>query len=248
MPEASAKQPATASPIAVLVIEWRTIEWDTLAMSASTLEARPRSSQSLRALRWLILAAIAGFVTLVAVKAFMQTFDQDDFPDDLLIKVELMPVIFPVHMFTGALALVLIPLALLLRAWRKWHRIAGRIAAADIVIAGLTAYPVALVAPVTTWSAVGFSAQATAWLIFLGLGLWNIRQGRPDRHRACMLLMTATASGAIFFRIYLASWAILAQGKHFAVFYVWNAWLAWLLPLLGTALVLRTGMRRSIAR
>lgn len=66
-----------------------------------------------------------------------------------------------------------------------------------------------------------------------------------------MLLMIATASGAIFFRIYLASWAILAQGKHFAVFYAWNAWnawLAWLLPLLGTALVLRAGMRRSIAR
>lgn len=217
-------------------------------MSASTLETRPRSSQSLRALRWLVLAAIAGFVTMVAVKAFMQTFDQDDFPDDLLIKVELMPAIFPVHMFTGALALVLIPLALLLRPWRKWHRIAGRIAAADIVIAGLTAYPVALVAPVTTWSAAGFAAQATAWLIFLGLGIWNIRQVRPERHRVCMLLMTATASGAIFFRIYLASWAILAQGKHFAVFYAWNAWLAWLLPLLGTALVLRAGMRRSIAR
>lgn len=217
-------------------------------MSASTLEARPRSSQSLRALRWVILAAIAAFVTVVAAKAFMQTFDQDDFPEDLLLKVELMPVLFPVHMFTGALALVLIPLALLLRPWRKWHRIAGRIAAADVVAAGLTAYPVALVAPVTPWSAAGFAAQATVWLTLLALGIGSIRQGRPERHRMFMLLMTATASGAIFFRIYLASWAILAQGKHFAVFYAWNAWLAWLLPLLGTALVLRAGMRRSIAR
>lgn len=190
---------------------------------------------------------------MVAVKAFLQTFDQDDFPEDLLLKVELMPVIFPVHMFTGALALVLIPLALLLRPRsgiyrRKWHRIAGRVAAADVTVAGLTAYPVALVAPVTTWSAAGFTAQATAWLMFLGLGIWNIRRGRPERHREFMLLMAAAASGAIFFRVYLASWAILAQGKHFAVFYAWNAWLAWLLPLLGTALVLRSGMRRSIAR
>ncbi|MGN6356285.1 MAG: DUF2306 domain-containing protein [Novosphingobium sp.] len=217
-------------------------------MTLSTLEARPRSSQSLRALHWVILAGSAAFVTMVAVKAFMQTFDQDDFPEDLLLKVELLPVIFPVHMFTGALALVLIPVALLLRPWRKWHRLAGRIAAADILVAGLTAYPVALVAPVTRWSAAGFSAQATVWLIFLGMGIWNIRRGRPARHRACMLLMTATASGAIFFRIYLASWAILAQGKHFAVFYAWNAWLAWLLPLLGTALVLRSGMRRNIPR
>lgn len=217
-------------------------------MSLYTLDAHSRSSQSLRALRWVILAGIAGFVTMVAVKAFLQTFDQDDFPDDLLLKVELMPVIFPVHMFTGALALVLVPLALLLRRWRKWHRIAGRIAAADVLVAGVTAYPVALVAPVTPWSAAGFTAQATAWLGFLALGLWNIRQGRAARHRMFMLLMTATASGAIFFRVYLASWAILAQGKHFAVFYAWNAWLAWLLPLLGTALVLRAGMRRKIAR
>ena len=217
-------------------------------MTGSTLEARPLNSRSLRVLRWAILAGIAAFVTMVAIKAFMQTFDQDDFPEDLLLKVELMPLLFPVHMFTGALALVLIPLAFLLRPWPKWHRIAGRGAATDIVIAGLTAYPVALVAPVTAWSAAGFSAQATAWLIFLGLGIWNIRRARPDLHRAFMLLMTATASGAIFFRIYLASWAILAQGKHFAVFYAWNAWLAWLLPLLGTALVLRAGMRRNIAR
>lgn len=185
---------------------------------------------------------------MVAVKAFLQSFDQDDFPEDLLLKVELMPVVFPVHMFTGALALVLIPLAFLLRPRRKWHRIAGRVAAADIVVAGLTAYPVALVAPVTRWSAAGFSAQATVWLIFLALGIRSIRRGQPARHRAFMLLMTATASGAIFFRVYLASWAILAQGKHFAVFYAWNAWLAWLLPLLGTALVLRAGTRRSIAR
>jgi uncharacterized membrane protein YozB (DUF420 family) len=248
MPEARATPVTAASPIAALVIERRAIEWDTLAMSASTLEARPRSSQSLRAIRWVVLAAIAAFVTMVAVKAFMQTFDQDDFPDDLLVKVELMPMLFPVHMFTGALALVLIPLTLLLRPWRKWHRIAGRMAAADVVVAGLTAYPVALVAPVTPWSAAGFAAQATVWLTLLVLGIRSIRQGRPERHRAFMLLMTATASGAIFFRIYLASWAILAQGKHFAVFYAWNAWLAWLLPLLGTALVLRAGMRRSIAR
>lgn len=214
-------------------------------MSASTLGTSTRRSQ---ALRWLSLAVVAGFVTMVAVKAFMQTFDQDDFPEDLLLKVELMPVLFPVHMFTGALALVLIPAALLLRPWRKWHRIAGRIAAVDVLVAGLTAYPVALIAPVTPWSAAGFTAQATVWLILLGLGLWNIRCGRVEWHRVCMLLMTATASGAIFFRIYLASWAILAQGKHFAVFYAWNAWLAWLLPLLGTALILRAGMWRSFAR
>lgn len=200
-------------------------------------------------MRWIVLAGVAAFVTMVAVKAFMQALDQDDFPEDLLVKVELMPTVFPLHMLAGALALVLVPAALLLRPWPRWHRLAGRIAAADVLVAGVTAYPVALVAPVTAWSAAGFAAQATVWLAFLALGLWNIRHGRVAAHRRCMLLMTATASGAIFFRIYLASWAILAQGKHFAVFYACDAWIAWLLPLLATLVfVKRTGGWRSIPR
>lgn len=204
-------------------------------MSVSTLELAKRG----RPLHWAILAAIMAFVTSVAVKALMQTFDQDDFPEALLVKVEALPVIFPLHMFAGALALVLIPLALLLRPWPRWHRIAGRIAAVDVLVAGVTAFPVAWVEPVTPWSGAGFIAQAAVWLTFLALGIWHIRAGRVDEHRACMLLMTATASGAIFFRVYLASWTILAEGRHFALFYSADAWFAWLLPLLATALFIK---------
>jgi uncharacterized membrane protein len=193
----------------------------------------------LRAVRWVIVSAIGAFVTNVVVKALMQTFDQDDFPEALLVKVEALPVIFPVHMFTGALALVLVPLALLLRPWPRWHRIAGRIAAGDVLVAGITAFPVAWVEPVTPWSGAGFIAQAAVWLAFLALGIWNIRRGRIEQHRACMLLMTATASGAIFFRVYLASWTIVGEGRHFAAFYSGDAWLAWLLPLLATALFIK---------
>jgi hypothetical protein len=193
----------------------------------------------LRTVRWAIVSAIAIFVTSVAAKALMQTFDQDDFPEALLVKVEALPVIFPLHMFAGALALVLIPLALLLCPWPRWHRAAGRIVAADVLVAGVTAFPVAWTEPVTPWSGAGFVAQAAVWLSFLALGIWNIRRGRIEQHRACMLLMTATASGAIFFRIYLASWAILGQGRHFAAFYSIDAWLAWVLPLAGTALFIK---------
>lgn len=193
----------------------------------------------LRAVRWVTVSAIGAFVTSVVIKALMQTFDQEDFPEALLVKVETLPVIFPLHMFTGALALALVPLALLLRPWPRWHRIAGRVAAADVLVAGVTAFPVAWVEPVTPWSAAGFIAQAAVWLTFLALGIWNIRRGRVERHRACMLLMTATASGAIFFRVYLASWTIVGEGRHFAAFYSGDAWLAWLLPLLATALFIK---------
>ena len=97
---------------------------------------------------------------------------------------------------------------------------------------------VAWAAPVTIWSAAGFSAQALTWLALLTFGIRNIRLRRIAAHRACMLLMAATASGAVFFRIYLALWAIFGSGHWFDLVYACDAWIAWLLPLTVTALIL----------
>jgi uncharacterized membrane protein YozB (DUF420 family) len=91
---------------------------------------------------------------------------------------------------------------------------------------------------VTIWSAAGFSAQATTWLILLALGLRNIRRRRVVAHWTCMLLMTATTTGAVFFRIFLAIWAMFGTGRWFETFYACDAWIAWLLPLSVTALLL----------
>ena len=72
--------------------------------------------------------------------------------------------------------------------------------------------------------------------------------GRIAAHRVCMLLMLATTSGAVFFRVFLALWALTAQGRHFEAFYACNAWIGWLLPLGLTALWLRNGARQTEAR
>ncbi len=200
-----------------------------------------------RTLCWAILTAIAAFVIMAAIKALTAAFLNDDFPEGLAIKVELLPVIFPLHMLTGGLALLLVPLAIALRRRPRWHRIAGRIAAADVLVAGVTALPVALVVPVTLGSALGFTAQGCAWLILLALGIWNIRRGRIAAHRAMMVMLAATTSGAIFFRIYLALWAIFAHGRHFDLFYACDAWIAWLLPLgISARLMRQNGTWRSI--
>ncbi len=192
-----------------------------------------------RLLSTVVLAAIAAFVIATAYKALLAPLHVDDFPEELAVKAELLPVTFPLHMVSGALALVLVPLAILLRGAPRWHRPVARIAALDVVVAGVTAFPVALVAPVTVWSAWGFAAQGAVWLILLALGLYHIRAGRSEQHRACMLLMAATMTGAIFFRVYLALWAIFAQGRHYELFYAVDAWVAWSVPLGLTALVLR---------
>lgn len=186
-----------------------------------------------------ILAAIAGLVTDTAGKALWSAFANDDFPESLAVKVELLPLVFPLHMITGGLALLLVPLAFALRHRPTWHRPVGRLAAADVLVSGLTAFPVAWAAPVTLWSAAGFTAQATTWLVLLALGIRAIRQRRVEAHRACMILMLATTSGAVFFRVYLAFWAMLGTRRQFDAFYACDAWIAWLLPLIATALAIR---------
>lgn len=185
-----------------------------------------------------ILAAIAVLVTYTAGKALWSAFANDDFPESLAVKVELLPLIFPVHMITGGLALLLLPLTFALRHRPAWHRPLGRVAAADVLVSGLTAFPVAWTAPVTLWSAAGFTAQAATWLVLLVLGIRAIRRRRIEAHRACMLLMMATTSGAVFFRVYLALWAMLGTRRQFDAFYACDAWIAWLLPLSATALLI----------
>lgn len=189
--------------------------------------------------RWLILAGPGIFVTYVGLRGISESWDNDGFPEALAVKLELLPIIFPVHMVTGGLALLLVPLALWLRGTR-WHRFFGRAAAADILIAGVTAIPVAVFLPVTKISAAGFAAQGVTWLTLLGFGFWHIRAGRISAHRACMLMLAAVTSGAVFFRLYLGLWKFFGVGPYFYAFYALDAWIAWGLPLIVTAFWLRS--------
>jgi uncharacterized membrane protein YozB (DUF420 family) len=198
----------------------------------SSFVAKMRKNTVLNgATRFVLLPMIFCFVIYIAINGAYSTFFNEDFPESLAVKVELMPFIFPLHMITGALALLLLPLAYSVRRDSRWHRPIGRIAAVDVLISGVTAYPVALIAPVTMVSAAGFAAQATAWLLLLGLGIYNIRRRRVAAHRACMLLMVATTTGAIFFRLFLGLWARFGTFRYFEEFYALDAWIAWMLPL-----------------
>lgn len=174
-----------------------------------------------------------------AFKALRAPLVIDDFPEELLVKAELLPVLFPIHMVTGGLALLLVPGALLLSPRPRWHRPVARLAALDVLLAGLTAFPVAWVEPVTVTSALGFSAQGALWLVLLARGIWHIRSGNRAAHRACMVLMTAATSGAIFFRVYLALFALYGSYRFYLPFYAIDAWAAWGLPTALTALWLK---------
>jgi hypothetical protein len=179
----------------------------------------------------LTIIAILLFVTYTGIRAVMETWDNDGFPEALAVKLELLPIIFPVHMVTGGLSLLLVPATILLRKTRL-HKIMGRVTAADILLAGITAPFVAWAVPVTIVSAAGFTAQALVWLGLLAAGIWNIRNDRVAGHQTCMLLMAAVTSGALFFRIFLGLWSRFGVHHYFNEFYAVNAWIAWGTPLL----------------
>lgn len=185
-----------------------------------------------------LLLALILFLVVTAVKAMRETFDNESFPEALAVKVELLPIIFPLHMLTGGLALLLVPLALALRGTR-WHKWAGRVAAVDIVTAGLSAMPVAMTAPLTPVAAAGFSTQALVWMALLAKGIWHIRRGDASAHGQAMVMMAAVTSGAMFFRIYLALWAIYGSRHYLTTFYGLDSWVAWALPLVVAVVVLK---------
>jgi uncharacterized membrane protein YozB (DUF420 family) len=213
-------------------------------MKHEILRLNPYFASIVAICRWLLLAVLSIFIFFVAVRAISESWINDSFPEALAIKLELLPFIFPLHMITGGLALLLVPLTLYLRH-TAWHRMIGRVTAADILVAGMTAIPVALDVPVTIMSAAGFTAQALTWMTLLILGVWHIRQGHIAQHRACMLMMAAVTSGALFFRIYLGVWKVLGVSKYFTTFYAIDAWIAWGLPLAVTVFGLWFSTRRD---
>jgi uncharacterized membrane protein len=180
-----------------------------------------------------LVAVAAGWLALsTVVRALGGAWDSGDFPEMLLIKVEALPAIFPLHMVTGAFALLFVPAAIALSGTR-WHKLVARLAGADVAVAALTAVPVALESPITRWTAMGFTTQAALWLALLALGVRAIRRGDVKAHRTFMLLMAAVTSGAMFFRIFLALWVALNGYEHFRNFYSCDAFAAWLTPLAG---------------
>ena len=214
-------------------------------MAGSSKDRNGTVGVARRAALLVLLSAIGLFVIQTAWKALRAPWQIDDFPEALYIKTELLPWTFPAHMIAGGLALVLVPAMILLSRQRRWHRRLAWITVPVVAVAGITAFPVALVAPVTAVSAWGFAAQGAVWLALLAAGIWHVRGKRLAPHRAAMLLLAAVTSGAVFFRIFLALFALNGDPRHYQTFYAVDAWAAWGLPLIAMAIFLkRTGAKR----
>src|SRR5205085_7714026 len=115
------------------------------------------------------------------------------------------------------------------------HRAAGRLAAAAVVIGGLTALPVAVMSEATAPARAGFFMQGVIWLGLLAAALAAIRRGDVVRHARLMIAMAAGASGAVWLRLMVAF--AVAAALPFDPVYATAAWLSWLMPLAGVAAV-----------
>ncbi len=150
-------------------------------------------------------------------------------PYPLFLVLQRLPVLFPLHMLTSALAIIAIPIAVFARQHRPFHRAIGRFAALCVLLGGASGLAVALMSEATLVARAGLFAQGLVWLCLLGGGVAAARHRRLVLHAHLMLAMAAVASGAIWLRIVIAGG--IAAGLPFEDLYAAATWACWLLPL-----------------
>lgn len=150
-------------------------------------------------------------------------------PYPLFLVLQRLPVAFSLHMIASGLALILIPIAAVLRRRRVAHRAAGRAAALCVVVGGTTALLVAVASEATLAARTGLFTQGVVWLTLLAAAVVAIRRGVVTQHARLMIAMAAVASGAIWLRLVL--YAAITVGLPFDPVYAVATWACWLAPL-----------------
>jgi uncharacterized membrane protein YozB (DUF420 family) len=150
-------------------------------------------------------------------------------PYPLALVLRRLPVIFPLHMLSAGLALILIPIAAAVRHKPRIHRPVGRIAAACVCVGAVTALAVALASEASLAVRAGFFVQGIVWLALLVAAVAAIRRGERARHARLMLAMAAVASGAVLLRLALAG--AIALNLPYETVYAVAAWACWIVPL-----------------
>jgi hypothetical protein len=120
--------------------------------------------------------------------------------------------------------------------FKSVHRALGRLAAACVMVGGVTALLVAAASEASFVARAGFFVQGLAWLALLLAAIAAIRLERRALHACFMMAMACVASGALWLRLVMA--ATVALGWPFDVVYAIAAWACWLAPLAVAAMVM----------
>jgi len=139
------------------------------------------------------------------------------------------PHLFPAHMLSSAMALLLAPIVIAFRHRPELHRPLGRLLGVFVVIGGLTSLPVAIISHSPTLARAGFFVQGIVWLYLFGTAFIAIRQRDIRRHAHLMMAMVAVTTGAVWFRVITG--AAIALHLPFDPVYALAAWIGWMVPL-----------------
>jgi hypothetical protein len=167
-------------------------------------------------------------------------------PYQLSLVLDRLPVAFPMHMIASGLALILIPIAAVLRQRRVLHRAAGRTAAVCVAVGGTTALMVAVASQATLAARAGLFAQGLVWLCASPCR----RRGDPARcGRASRPPHDRDGGGclrAIWLRFVL--YAAVAAGLPLDPVYAAACWACWIVPLALAGVVSAVISRRNAER
>ena len=164
-----------------------------------------------------------------ALLALISGFGLTQLPYPLFLVLQKLPIVFPLHMITSSLALILIPIAAFARHRRRIHRAAGRATAGCVIVGSLTGMVVAVASEATLIARAGFFAQGLVWFALLVAAIAAIRCGHRALHVRLMIAMACVASGAVWLRLVAAG--VVALKLPFDDVYAAAAWACWLVPL-----------------
>ncbi len=198
------------------------------AMTIPAADVRPAHNSRI-ALRIAILLIIAFLIIPVGVVAIGSGTGLIALPYQMFELASRAPILFPVHMVSSALALLLAPIVVALRHRPELHRPLGRLLGAFVVIGGLTALPVAIMSHSPPLARAGFFVQGLVWLYLLGAAYIAIRSRDIRRHAHLMMAMVAVTTGAVWFRVITGT--AIALHLPFDPIYGLAAWIGWMIPL-----------------
>jgi len=193
-------------------------------------------------LRVVILFVIVGLIVPVSLVAIGSGTGLIALPYQMFELARRAPVLFPTHMVSSALALLLAPLVVASRHRPEFHRPLGRLLDVFVVIGGLTALPVAVMSHSSIAARTGFFAQGLVWLYLFGAAYAAIRKRDIRRHSHLMTAMLAVTTGAVWFRLLTGTAIVL--NFPFEPAYALAAWAGWLIPL--SIVVLNPRLVRSL--
>lgn len=199
------------------------------AVRATRSRTSPLGAPSTLILRVAILLIIGFLVIPVGAVAIGSGTGLIPLPFEMFELAGRVPTLFPAHMLSSAMALLIAPVVIAVRHRAQLHRALGRLLGVFVVIGGLTSLPVAIMSHSPALARAGFFVQGLVWLYLFGAAFVAIRQRNISRHADLMMAMVAVTTGAVWFRVITGT--AIAFSLPFEPVYSLAAWIGWMVPL-----------------